>query len=116
MAQRLVRKVCPECKRSFVAEEREKRILQLPLDKPLTLMRGTGCDYCNLTGYRGRVGVFEIMEVTKEQRLLIDKRVATDELRDVAIKQGMVPLWVDARQKVLHGITTIEEMLRVTYS
>lgn len=116
VAQRLVRKVCPECKKQFAAGEREKRILRHPLDKPLTLAVGTGCDYCNKTGYKGRTGVFEIMEVDKEHRLLIDKRSPTDELRDTAIKLGMVPLWKDARQKVLNGITTLEEMLRVTYT
>lgn len=116
VAQRLVRKVCPECKKQFAAGEREKRILRHPLDKPLTLAGGTGCDYCNQTGYKGRTGVFEIMEVGKEHRLLIDKGSPAGELRDTAIKLGMVPLWKDARQKVLNGITTLEEMLRVTYT
>ena len=116
VAQRLVRRICPECKKRYEAGEREKRILHQPLELPLTLTRGAGCDYCHKTGYKGRVGVFEIMEVGKEHRLLIDKRSPTDELRDIAIKLGMIPLWEDARQKVLNGITTWEEMLRVTYT
>jgi type IV pilus assembly protein PilB len=115
VAQRLVRKVCPECKQHYQADEREKRILKQPLDQPLTLARGKGCDYCNQTGYKGRIGVFEIMEVTRELRLLIDKRSPTDELRDTALSQGMIPLWEDARQKVLNGTTTLEEMVRVSY-
>ncbi|WP_066638185.1 GspE/PulE family protein [Desulfolucanica intricata] len=116
VAQRLVRRICPECRTQYEAGEREKRILRLPLELPLTLACGAGCDYCNKTGYKGRIGVFEFMEVDKELRLLIDKRAPTDELRDTAVKLGMVPLWEDARQKVLHGITTLEEMLRVTYT
>ena len=116
VAQRLVRKICPECRQQYEAGEREKLILRYPLEQPLTLTRGTGCDYCHKTGYKGRIGVFEIMEVGKELRLLIDKRCPTDDLRDTAINQGMIPLWQDARQKVLQGITTLEEMLRVTYT
>jgi len=116
VAQRLVRKICPECKQSFEAGEREKRILHHSLDTPLMLAAGAGCDYCNQTGYKGRTGVFEIMEVDKEHRLLIDKRASTEELRDTAAKKGMTPLREDARRKVLKGITTLEEMLRVTYT
>jgi type IV pilus assembly protein PilB len=116
VAQRLVRKVCPVCKEQYEAGEREKRILRHPVDIPLTLTRGTACDYCNRTGYKGRVGVFEIIEVGKELRVLIDNGSPTDELRDTAVDLGMVPLWKDAQQKVLSGITTLEEMLRVTYT
>ena len=116
VAQRLVRKVCPVCRAQYEAGEREKRILRHPVDIPLTLTRGTCCDYCNRTGYKGRVGVFEIMEVGKELRVLIDNGSPTDEIRDTAADLGMVPLWKDARQKVLSGITTLEEMLRVTYT
>lgn len=116
VAQRLVRRICPECKEKFPAGEREKMILKLDTPEEITLTRGAGCDYCNQTGYKGRVGVFEIMEVNKEFRLLVDRRSPTDMLRDEAVKSGMVPLWEDARQKVLEGITTLEEMLRVTYT
>ncbi|RJX23781.1 MAG: type II/IV secretion system protein [Dethiobacter sp.] len=116
VAQRLVRKICPVCRQQYEAGEREKLILRYPLEQTLTLARGTACDYCHKTGYKGRTGVFEIMEVGKELRLMIDKRCSTDELRDAAVNQGMVPLWQDARQKVFQGITTPEEMLRVTYT
>lgn len=116
VAQRLVRKVCPECREDFEAGEREKRILSYPPDVPLTLSKGVGCEYCFQTGYRGRTGIYEIMEVSKELRLLIDKRAPLDEVRDTAISQGMIPIWEDARQKVLSGVTTLEEMIRVTYT
>jgi len=116
VAQRLVRKICPECKEQFEAGEREKTILRVPFEEPLMLARGRGCDFCNRTGYKGRTGIFEIMELNKKLRLLIDRKVPNEELRDAAIQYGMVPLWEDARQKVIKGITTLEEMLRVTYT
>lgn len=116
VAQRLVRKNCPECTAEYEAGEREKRILRFNIGTPLRLKRGAGCDYCNSTGYRGRTGVFEIMEVDKEIRLLIDRRCPTEELRDAVSRAGMVSLWDDARAKVLAGVTTLEEMLRVTYT
>ncbi len=115
MAQRLVRKICPFCKEEYRAEEREKSILELPSDQQLILFRGKGCGYCNGTGFKDRTGIFEIMEVGKEIRLLIDKKASTDELQETAINLGMNTLWLDARQKVLKGITTLEEILRVTY-
>ena len=114
VAQRLVRKICPECRTEFTAGEREKNLLQWPLNQPLTLAVGRGCQYCQQTGYRGRTGIYEIMPVTKELRLLIDQRVSTDQLRDIAVQQGMTSLAQLARQKVLAGITTVEEMIRVT--
>lgn len=116
VAQRLVRRICPECRVEYEAGEREKSILRFNPDMPLVLKRGAGCDYCNRTGYRGRTGVFEIMEVDKDIRLLIDRRCPTDELRDAAARAGMVSLRDDARTKVLAGITSLEEMLRVTYT
>jgi len=116
VAQRLVRKICPVCREQYEAGEREKLILCYPLEQTLTLARGAACDHCYKTGYKGRTGIFEIMEAGKALRLMIDKRCSTEELRDVAINQGLVPLWQDARQKVLQGITTLEEMLRVTYT
>jgi len=116
VAQRLVRKICPECGQSCQAEERDKRILGCDLESPLSIKKGAGCDYCNMSGYKGRIGVFEIMEVDKEIRMLIDGRCPTDQLRDAALKNGMVSLWEDALRKVLNGVTTMEEMLRVTYT
>ncbi|MDS1029387.1 ATPase, T2SS/T4P/T4SS family [Bacillota bacterium LX-D] len=116
VAQRLVRRICSECEEPFPAGEREKMILGLPHDASWELKRGKGCDYCHGTGYRGRVGIFEVMEINKELRRLIDKQVATETIRAMALQQGMLTLYEDAKQKVLQGLTTIEEMLRVTYS
>ena len=115
IAQRLVRRVCPACRETYAADEREKRYLGLPLQDSAVLARGRGCAACGGTGYRGRTAVFEIMEVGRRHRLLVDRRVAEEELRQLAKEQGMVTLWENCREKVLAGVTTVEEMARVTY-
>ncbi|WP_287194781.1 GspE/PulE family protein [Syntrophothermus sp.] len=116
IAQRLVRKVCPDCREKYDAGPEEKRILGMPEDEALLLVRSGGCVACRGTGYRGRTGVFEIMEVDGELRKLINRGVSADEVREAALLKGMVPLWEDCRRKVLEGITTLEEALRVTSS
>ncbi len=116
VAQRLVRRICDECKESYLADEREKLLLDVPDWQEQTLWRGKGCEYCKGTGYKGRVGAFEIMEVNKKMRYLIDKQASTDEIADEALSQGMNFLKQDAVRKVLDGLTTVEEMLRATYT
>ncbi len=116
VAQRLVRKACTHCRTGYLADEREKRILGCQDIEELTLYRAKGCDYCSKTGYKGRVGVFEVFEVTKELRLAIDERLPTELLTEKALEQGMVTLSQDARSKVLDGTTTLDEYLRVTFS
>ncbi|MBU4532660.1 MAG: Flp pilus assembly complex ATPase component TadA [Firmicutes bacterium] len=114
IAQRLIRKVCPDCREEYEADARERELLDLSGDAPVTLVRGRGCTTCSATGYQGRTGVFEILEVDRDLRVMINKRVSTDELREVAVAHGMAPLWYDCRDKVLRGITSLEEALRVT--
>ena len=116
VAQRLLRRICEECKESYAADEREKLLLEIPDWQEQTLWRGKGCEYCKGTGYKGRIGAFEIMEVDKRMRALIDRRGSTDELADEALSQGMNTLKQDAIRKVLDGMTTVEEMLRATYT
>ncbi|NTW04848.1 MAG: type II/IV secretion system protein [Peptococcaceae bacterium] len=113
VAQRLVRKICPFCREGMQAGEREKHILGWSPQDILIIYHGKGCGYCNETGFKGRVGLFEIIEVEKEIRLLIDQKASTDELHEAAIKGGMTTLWMDGRQKVLDGVTTLDELLRV---
>ena len=115
IAQRLVRKICDECREEYTADEREKHILDYPKDKELKLFRGKGCEYCNGTGYKGRTGVFEILEINRDIRALIDNKATTDELFEEAYGQGMTTLKEDAVRKVINGITTVNEMLRATY-
>lgn len=115
IAQRLVRRVCDNCKYAYQASESEKRLLGYEMGEDLTLYRGRGCALCNKTGYRGRLAVFEIMSVSKDIREMINEKASIDVLRDLAIKQGMITLKESARQKVLDGLTTVDEMLRIAY-
>ncbi|WP_026487525.1 GspE/PulE family protein [Caldanaerobius polysaccharolyticus] len=115
IAQRLMRKVCEACKYAYKASEVEKRLLGYDVDEELTLYRGRGCTVCNKTGYRGRLAVFEIMPVSREIREQINMKASVDAIRAMAIEQGMVLLRQSARQKVLEGLTTVDEMLRITY-
>ncbi len=81
----------------------------------IRLFRGRGCDACRKTGYKGRIGVFELMVMNDRLRSLAVTGAPTEQLRDAAIEDGMRTLKQDAIQKVLEGVTTFEEMLRVVF-
>lgn len=115
IAQRLVKKVCPNCSSSYEASNYEKRILGVEEEAPLVLSKGTGCVYCNHTGYTGRIGVYEIMEITREQRELIVNLSNSDVLKDLAVKNGMKTIEENCRELVLKGVTTIDELAAVAF-
>ncbi len=118
IAQRLVRKICTSCKEEYNADEWERRLLMYNynMDENLVLHRGKGCQYCGGSGYKGRIAIFEIMPITKKHRALIDKKCTTDEIREYAVKEeGMTTLRENAIKLVLEGITSTEELMRVTY-
>jgi type IV pilus assembly protein PilB len=117
LAQRLVRVICPECKESYTPPVEAFRRLNLSMDQEsVTFYRGQGCDRCRHTGYRGRIGVFEMMLVDDPIRELILKKAPAHRIRDEALEAGMTTLKHDAMQKVLEGVTTMEEALRVVYT
>ncbi|WP_435017144.1 GspE/PulE family protein [Tundrisphaera sp. TA3] len=115
ISQRLLRKICPYCKVEYLATEQHYSMLGLdPADHPdLTLSRGEGCSACFQTGYLGRSGIFEIMEIGEVLRELIFQQISKDVLRRVAIDLGMRTLRQNAVDKVLEGATTVEEVYRV---
>lgn len=113
-AQRLLRRICPECKTSYQSDRAEMDVLRVR--EPITLYKGTGCSNCNHTGYRGRIAIHEIMQVTGQIRDLIDKRASMDHIRNVANKQGTTTLRDNSVELVRKGITTVDELLKVTYS
>ena len=115
IAQRLVRRLCPECKTAYEASEDEKEILGLPTDEALTLYKPCGCEQCNNTGYRGRIGVYEIMTITPRIRHVISKRGTAEQIRDVALEEGMHTLRMSASKLVLEGITAFSEMIKVSF-
>ncbi len=115
ISQRLLRKICPYCKVSYAADDEQLALLGLDLDehKGTTLARGEGCPGCFQTGYLGRSGIFEIMEVNDTIRELIFQQISKDVLRRVAADMGMRTLKQAAVDKVLEGATTLEEVYRV---
>lgn len=116
MAQRLVRKICDKCKESYKATDRELRLLG-PMAEQFSnveLVRGAGCDACNHTGYKGRIGIFEIFVINDEVRHMIFEQAAAASLRRRARELGMRTLREDGLRKVMSGMTTLAEVFRVT--
>jgi general secretion pathway protein E len=117
MAQRLLRRVCPDCKKAYEPTPRELRELglgDLPLNSDAKFYLGAGCSKCFQTGYRGRTGIYELMLVTEEIQNLIYQRTSAGAIKKVALDAGLQTLRMDGARKVLAGITTIPEVLRVT--
>ena len=115
VAQRLVRKICPLWKASYEASIGEKKALGYDIDKNLTLYKGEGCNKCNNTGYKGRLGIYEMIQATKPIKDLIDQGAKEDEIMKKANKLGMITMRQDAANKAIDGLTTVEEMTRVTF-
>ncbi|MCG9894391.1 MAG: GspE/PulE family protein [Fimbriimonadaceae bacterium] len=112
VAQRLLRRVCPNCRTEYMPDH--AAMLLLGLDPGETFLHGAGCDMCNGSGYRGRVGVYEVMTVTPKIRRLIYQNAPGHEITQVAKRDGMIGMREDALSKVRAGITTVEEVLRAT--
>ena len=115
IAQRLIRKICPGCRETYDVDETAMTILGLTDEEASTtkLARGTGCDNCFNSGFRGRTGVFEVLTLSSEVRQGIVQGVSQDEMRDIAVKNGLLTLEGAARRKVLRGETSIEELVRL---
>ncbi len=118
VAQRLVRRICPKCKEEYEPTEEALMTLGLTPDdvrgKKLYYGRGKGCDYCRESGYRGRIGIFEVMELGEPVRELIMRQVSTAALREAAVEQGMRTLRDAGLAYIYDGTTTIEEIARET--
>jgi len=114
LAQRLVRVICSYCKEQYHPEKTIFDDLRVEFDPEVKFYRGRGCDECNGTGYRGRAGIFELLEFTDEIRILIQKDAPLEEIRKAAINSGMKTLREDGMDKIKQGITTVEEIVRAT--
>ncbi|MEE9524411.1 MAG: type II secretion system ATPase GspE [Thermodesulfovibrionales bacterium] len=111
MAQRLVRRICPECKVSYKIEKDVMKALDITDG---TVYRGEGCEHCSHTGYRGRLGIFELLLINDDIRDLIMKEGTVRELKEKAVELGMRTLRKDGVSKIMKGLTTVDEVLRVT--
>jgi general secretion pathway protein E len=116
IAQRLVRVLCPHCAEEYVPDEEELAKLYAVTNgrKKIVVKRARGCNECMMTGYKGRTGIYELLLIDDEIRSLIIKKTDSNTIKSVAVKKGMDILKVDGIKKVLSGITTMEEVLRVT--
>jgi type IV pilus assembly protein PilB len=116
LAQRLVRRVCAQCKRPV--ELNEEVLTELQLDpkeaRSATFMEGVGCVECNNSGYRGRQGVYEVMIMTPRIRDLVLERASAIDIKRIAIQEGMLTLRRDALEKLKRGITSAQEVLKET--
>jgi len=110
VAQRLVRKICPKCKIDYTPPEKLIQELQIPPDSKF--YKGQGCGYCHNTGYTGRIGIFEVLKTNEEIRDLIITRPPSSALRNLARAYGMHTLWEDGIDKILTGVTTLDEVMR----
>jgi type IV pilus assembly protein PilB len=116
VAQRLVRRICATCKQPHRYKDDELKALGTELDKlrALTFHKGTGCEACAGTGYRGRAGLFEVMAMSPELRRMVLRGAGVAELRDQAVREGMLTLRMDGMKKIEKGVTTLEEVVKET--
>jgi type IV pilus assembly protein PilB len=116
LGQRLIRKICPQCKTTY--EPSESVLAQLGLTAhdigEKNFFFGKGCDHCNNTGYRGRKGIYELLNITDPLRELINQRAPSVVMKQKAIELGMVTLRDDGLRTIYDGVTTIEEILKYT--
>ena len=115
IAQRLVRRLCPHCKKPRQASEEEKEFMGCNPEEQITIYDSCGCNQCDNTGYIGRIGVYEIMQVTPKLKNIISKRMGADAIKEQALKEGMHTLRMSATEYVLDGTTSYEEMMRVSF-
>lgn len=111
VAQRLVRRLCPDCKEPYYASKEELELLRLPANEKVTLYRSRGCPKCNRIGYKGRIAVHEVMPISPKIREIVNKGATTEEINKVGLSEGMIPLIDNLRRVVKEGITSIEVML-----
>ena len=114
LAQRLVRKICPHCKDTFAPSDEMKEFLELQGFAGATTYKGKGCDRCRKTGYAGRLGIYELLVMDDSLRDMVTGNPDVTHLRKLCRERGLVTLREDGFQKVMKGLTTVDEILRVT--
>ncbi len=115
IAQRLVRRLCPNCKKAVKPDADQKEVLNVPPDADVTIYEPCGCAQCDNTGFKGRIGVYEIMQISPKLRHAISHEAQAEELKKIALSEGMNTLRMSATRYVLEGITSIGEMTKVSF-
>ena len=109
IAQRLVKRLCPACKKKGRTNAKEMEILGI--DEPVSIARPQGCQFCNNTGYKGRIAVHELMYLNDNMRSAVVSETNLEKLRKISVDNGMVPLWSSCRNLVFNGSTSIQELM-----
>ena len=116
LAQRLIRRICTKCRFEYIPDDEELKLLGITREqignKPF--YKGRGCEHCNNSGFKGRVGIFELLLVSPEIQALVNQRKPTQFIKEQAMKEGMVTMRQDGINQVLQGITTAKEVLQYT--
>lgn len=112
IAQRLVKRLCPACKRKGRTSAKEMSILGI--NEPVSIARPQGCQFCNNTGYKGRIAVHEIMYMNDNMRAAVISESDPEKLRKISMENGMVPLWNSCRNLVFNGYTSIQELMTLS--
>jgi len=113
LAQRLLRTICPECKERYIPTKEELKDIGLSIEEKIDFYKGKGCQKCMNTGYKARIGIFELMIPDENIHNLIISKAPTEEIRKKAVASGMITLKDDGIKKIRDGLTTVEEVLRV---
>ena len=116
VSQRLVRKICPHCRKAYTPTEEEKRMVGIPENEDVTFYKGEGCQECGRTGYRGRRGVFEILTLDAVLRREVANNASSEELTKTALENGFVTMKDNCRRLVLEGVTTVSEAAKAINS
>jgi type IV pilus assembly protein PilB len=117
VAQRLLRRICPSCKAPYIMSDEEREFYDESGGTPQEIFyHGTGCNFCNDTGYKERIGVYELLVMTPEIKRLIVGWATQEELHNLAMKQGMRTLRQEAVSLVAQGVTTVAEVIRSVYT
>ena len=116
VSQRLVRKICPHCRKAYTPTEEEKRMVGIPENEDVTFYKGEGCQECGRTGYRGRRGVFEILTLDAALRREVANNASSEELTKTALENGFVTMKDNCCRLVLEGVTTVAEAAKAINS
>lgn len=115
IAQRLVRRLCKDCKKQVLATADQKELMGCNMDEDVMIYEPCGCSKCDNTGYKGRIGVYEIMRMSPRLKTIISKRQGADAIKEQALKEGMYTLRMSATEYVLDGTTSFDEMIKVSF-
>ena len=115
VAQRLVKRLCPKCKQEYEPSDKEYECLDLFDKSDVHFYKPVGCTSCNNTGYSGRIGVYEVLQITPNIRQLITQKATADEIKFVAMREGMSTIWRSCSKLVANGTTTVDELIRIAY-